>query len=247
MIRNYRYSALILRTRPFGESNREVWLLTREAGLLQAAVFGGPKSRLRSYASPFHSGLAWVYHDPVKDTRKLSDFDVRSWRPGLRELYERTMAADAIAETILASHGGGGNWDSALLLAEAALDAMALADGETCGRIMLHFLWLWAELLGIQPEFDHCSVCGKPVPPDSMLCFSPEEGGMVCSECNNGQGTGAAEAGPGCRRWLATVRELSPLQLSRFTMDRTSFRQAKGLATAILAEAFGKRLASWDW
>ena len=48
-----------------------------------------------------------VYHDPSKDSRKLSDFDVRSWRPGLRELYERAMAADAVAETVLASHGGG--------------------------------------------------------------------------------------------------------------------------------------------
>ena len=222
-------------------------MLTREAGLLRAAVFGGPKSRLRSYASPFHSGQAWVYHDPVKDTRKLSDFDVRSWRPGLRELYKRTMAADAAAETILASHGGGGNWDRALLLAEEALDAIALADGETCGRITLHFLWQWVDFLGLRPEFDCCPACGKPVSPGSMLIYSSEEGGMVCSECHGGQGMVAAEAGPGCRHWLATVRELSPQQLSRFTLDKTSFRQAKALVTTILTEAFGKRLTSWDW
>ena len=244
MTRNYSYSALILRIRSSGESNRDAWLLTKEAGLLRATVFGGPKSRLRSYASPFHSGQAWVYHDPVRDTRKLSDFDVHSWRPGLRELYERAMAADAVAETILASHGGGGNWDGVLSLAEAALDALEAADSEGCTRITLHFLWQWTEFLGQRPEFDCCSLCGKPTTADDMLWYSPREGGIVCGGCH-GEGTNLLEAGPGCRRWLETVCQLSPAQLVRYTMDGTSFRQAKSLVTAILAETLGKYLVSW--
>jgi hypothetical protein len=55
------------------------------------------------------------------------------------------------------------------------------------------------------------------------------------------------QAGPGCRRWLETVRPLSPTQLTRYTLDGKSFREAKSLTTAILSEALGKRLASWDW
>ena len=247
MTRNLCYSALILRSRPSGESNREVWLLADEAGLLRATVFGGPKSKLRAYASPFHSGQAWIYHDPAKDSRKLSDFDVKSWRPGLRELYERAMAADAVAETILASHGGGGNWGSALSLAEAALDALALADSETCARILLHFLWQWAGFLGLRPEFEHCSLCGEPLPADAMSYFAPREGGMICAACAGGEGQGLVEAGPGCRHWLETVQSLSPAQISRYTLDGKSLREVKALTTAILAEALGRRLASWDW
>jgi len=220
--------------------------LTKEAGLLRVTVFGGPKSRLRSYASPFHSGQAWVYHEPVKDTRKLSDFDVRSWRPGLRELYERAMAADAVAETILASHGGGGNWGGALSLAEASLDALEAADGETCARVALHFLWQWAQFLGLRPEFDHCSQCGKPAPADGVIRYSPREGGLVCGDCS-GAGSDLLELSPGCRRWLETIRALPPAQLVRYTLDTTSFNQAKSLATAILSEALGRHLASWTW
>jgi len=246
------YSALILRSRPSGEANRDVWLMTAEAGLLRATVFGGPKSRLRSYVSPFHSGQAWVYHDPAKDSRKLSDFDVRSWRPGLRELYERTMAADAVAETLLASHGGGGNWGRALSLVEAALDALADADSETCGRILLCFLWQWADFLGLRPEFDCCSVCGKPVPPGSMIKFSLREGGVVCAACRNeGEGgcvaAGYLEAGSACRRWLETVRPLPPAEVTRYTLDEKPFHEAKSLTTTILAEALGRRLASWEY
>jgi len=218
---------------------------------LRATVFGGPKSKLRSYASPFHSGQAFVYHDPAKDNRKLSDFDVRSWRPGLREVYERAMAADAVAETVLASHGGGGNWGRALSLTEAALDALALADSEICGRILLCFLWQWADFLGLRPEFDCCSLCGKTVPPGALIKFSLREGGVVCAACREGQSCleghgGFVDAGSACRRWLETVRPLSPAEVSCYPLDEKSFREAHSLTTAILAEALGRRLVSWE-
>jgi DNA repair protein RecO (recombination protein O) len=243
MPRNFCYSALILRSRPSGESNRDVWLLTAETGLIRATVYGGPKSKLRSYASPFHSGQAWVYQDPAKDNRKLSDFDVIAWRPGLREMYERAMAADAVAETVLASHGGGGNWPTAFSLACATLDALAEADSETCVRILLCFLWQWADFLGLRPDFEHCSLCGESVP---GAMFSIREGGMVCAACSGGQESGFVHAGPGCCHWLETVRPLSPKQVARYTLDKKSFNEAKTLTTAILSEALGKRLKSWD-
>ena len=241
MGRNLSYRAIILRSRPSGESNRDVWLLSPEAGLLRVTVFGGPKSKLRAYASPFHSGQAWVYHDPVKNTYKLSDFDADSWRPGLRELYERAMSADAVAETILASHGGGGSWARALSLAESALDALAESDEETCARIVLWFLWQWTDFLGLRPEFEKCALCGNPSPGR----YSIREGGMVCGSCSEGT-AGLVEAGPGCCHWLESTRQLNPSQLVRHTLDKKSFREAKSLVTAILAEAIGKRLESWD-
>jgi len=108
MSRTAVYSALVLRNRPSGESNSEVTLLTAEEGLIRVTVFGGPKSKLRAYTAPHNSGQVWIYKDKAKDYGKLSDFDVHSWRAGLRELYERTMAASAVAETILSTHGGGG-------------------------------------------------------------------------------------------------------------------------------------------
>jgi DNA repair protein RecO (recombination protein O) len=150
--RTFTYTALVLRTRPSGESNRDAWFLTAEEGLLQATVFGGPKSRLRSHVAPFQSGPLWIYHDPVRDSRKVTDFDVLCWRPGIREQYDRTMAADALAETILASHGGGGNWEAAFSLAGKSLDALEGADDANCLRVLVHFFWNWLDILGLRPE-----------------------------------------------------------------------------------------------
>ena len=211
-------------------------------------VFGGPKSRLRSYASPFHSGQAWIYHQPVKDTRKLTDFDVKVWRPGLRELYERVMAADAVAETVLTSHGGGGNWEKVFALTEAVFDALALADINMCSRLLLHFLWQWTDFLGLKPEFDNCSHCGKTIPAGDKLWYLPGEGVMVCRVCLNAdQKQKFPEAGPGCRHWLETVLPFSPSQLNRYSLDKQSFSEAKALVTAILTDVLGKRLTSWEW
>ncbi|GHU99231.1 recombinase RecO [Spirochaetia bacterium] len=257
-----------------GEANREVTFLTAEEGLLRATVFGGPKSKLRAYAAPYHQGTLWLYHDPVKDYRKVTDFDVQIWRPGLRELYDRSMAASAVAETILAAHGGGGNWKDALTLAAGALDALNTTDEHTSRRIVIHFLWNWADILGARPEMETCASCGKRLVVNSgsagsspannnpfaaeAVWYSKREGSVLCPAC---AGLSAEELptlspdfaadylplSPGTRRWLAAVQELKASLLTRLIPDKTAEREAKALTTAILSDALGKRLATWDW
>ena len=208
MSRTVIYSALILRNRPSKtaavnhESNSEIFLLTAEEGIIRATVYGGPKSKLRAHSAPYNSGKIWIYRDRAKEYAKLSDFDVQSWRPGLRELYERTMAAGAIAETILSTHGGGGDWGIALKLAEETLDALENASEELCPRILVHFLWRWADFLGIQPQIDVCAGCGstaltpsassdpmrQALTPTSSdpFWFSAEESAVYCEKCAYG-------------------------------------------------------------
>jgi DNA repair protein RecO (recombination protein O) len=268
MVRSLTYNALVLRVRPSGESNRDAYFLTAEEGILRATVFGGPKSRLRAQVSPFHRGTLWIYRDPVKDSRKVTDFDVRSWRPGIRELYERATAAGAVAETILAGHGGGGNWTGAFALAEGALDSLENADEAACRRVLVRFFWDWAELLGLRPELNRCASCdanraagagasGKAceAAADGVLWYSQREGVMLCSSCaeadygvslkdgpaRSGEWGGLLPVGPGARRWLAADPALQAVP------DEGSLRQAKALATAVLAAGFGKRLPTWEY
>jgi DNA repair protein RecO (recombination protein O) len=270
MSRTFVYSALILRTRPSGESNSEVTLLTAEEGIIKATVFGGSKSKLRAYSAPNNSGQVWIYRDKSKEYAKITDFDVHSWRAGLRELYERTMTASAIAETILSSHGGGGEWRTALSLAIETLDTLETANEELCGRLLIHFLWRWSDFLGIQPHLETCAACGKDssfqnannsnannnVAGDSVssngitsgnaLWFSPREDAVFCASCAANQ-QDLLQLNPGCRRWLSTVSTLDPAQIHRYSMDKKSYEEAKSLTTAILTSAIGKHLNSWDW
>ncbi|MDR0877640.1 MAG: recombination protein O N-terminal domain-containing protein [Treponema sp.] len=266
MSRTFTYNALVLRTRPSGEANREAWLLTAEEGIVKATVFGGPKSSLRAHVAPFHRGQIWIYHDPVRDSRKITDFDVRSWRPGLRELYERTMAADGIAETILTTQGGGGSWEAALALTDRSLDALESADSAVCLRILLQFLWNWADFLGQKPVMETCASCGDkigfyneesgfsacPEGADGLLWFSPAEEGFICPACANrqavytGRSAGLLPLGKGARRWLAAIETLDPFLMSRYSLDGVSLKQAKAVVTGLLSGILGKRIAAWD-
>ncbi|GHT63934.1 recombinase RecO [Spirochaetia bacterium] len=252
MSRSFTYQALVLKTHNSGESNRDAWFLTAEEGLIRATVFGGPKSKLRAHVSPFNRGTLWIYHDPIRDSRKVSDFDVASWRPGLRELYERTMAADAMADTILASHGGGGNWEEALSLADSGLNALESADEALCVRVFIHFLWNWANILGLRPEMDRCGSCGETsastAGPDGLLWYDQHEGNFLCSSCTEGGGlNGLLPLNPGGRRWLAAVGDLDPAQLGRYSLDAVSLGQVRAVLTAIMAGILGKYLNTWHW
>jgi DNA repair protein RecO (recombination protein O) len=250
MSRSLSYSALCLRVRPSGESNREAWFLTGEEGILKITVFGGPKSRFRSQAAAFNQGRIWIYHDPVRDSRKLTDFDVRQWRPGLRELYERTMAADAVVETILATHGGGGNWKEALDLAGDFLDCLENANEKVCKRLLLHFLWAWTGFLGVRPDMNYCSSCACELPPDGVLWMdSLSKGNLYCENCRSGDDHRNGDEtimGLGARRWLLAVQNLKPPEAQRYNLDNSSFRQARFLVLDILEEALGRRLSLWD-
>lgn len=152
MSRHITETALVLHTRQSGESNREAFFLCEHYGIIRATVYGGPKSKLRAFVSPFHSGILYLYHDPVRDSYKVSDFDVRQWRPGLREVYERAAGATAVAETVLAGHGGGGDWRQALNITNTALDALEKSSSQTAENALVIFLWDWAEILGVRPE-----------------------------------------------------------------------------------------------
>jgi recombinational DNA repair protein (RecF pathway) len=164
------------------------------------------------------------------------------------------MAADGIAETILTSQGGGGNWEAALTLTGRSLDALENADSVTCLRILLQFLWNWADFLGQKPAMDHCAACGRqidtacPEGADGLLWYDSQEEGFVCQNCT-GAGNRAGTVlplGPGARRWLGTVENLDPALVSRYSLDSVSLKQAKAVVTCLLSGILGKRIAVWD-
>ncbi|MDR2210350.1 MAG: recombination protein O N-terminal domain-containing protein [Spirochaetaceae bacterium] len=233
--------ALVLRVRSSGESNREASFLSAQEGIINATLFGGPKSTLRSHVSPFNSGTLWIYRDPAKDFRKVSDFDVQSWRPGIRELYERSSTASRIAGALLAGHGGGGAWAEVLTLTGSALDALEGADEVCCERIFLHFLWNWTALQGDRGDPGRCIFCACEPGSDGVLWFVPGEG-FLCKNCMLREQPGRGLAlGPGARRWLLEVQNLAPGDLARHVPDSDSLDEIRAMVDYLETEAQGRR------
>ena len=263
MPRSFTYQALTLRVKPSGESNREAWFLTAEEGIIRATVFGGPKSRLRARVAPYHEGKLWIYHDPVRDSRKVSDFDVQSYRTGIRELYERAMCAGAVAGTILASRGGGFGGSGTLHLTGSILDALETADAEASSRIGIYFLWQWAQVLGEKPDLSYCAACGKELKQGEALWYHSRKETIYCENCMERLQT-AADAlsaglppahssagvgfrlGPGAINWLKATEPLSAPDILRVSLDNSSQEQAKTFVKAVLAGSLGQRLNTWE-
>ncbi|MDR1466459.1 MAG: recombination protein O N-terminal domain-containing protein [Treponema sp.] len=240
-------NALVLHIRPFGEDNREALFLTAEEGILSGVVFGGPKSKLRAAVSPFHQGILYLYHNPIKDSRKVADFDVKTWRPGLREDLVRVRAASAVCGTAAATYAGGGDWMRSLGLVSASLSALETADKGLCARIFAHFLWNWLGLIGERPSLSHCAVCGLVL--ESGAVFAPSERALICPACA-GDWTRDAESlvlGSGAHRWLLATENLPPSQLMRWSLDGVSLSQAHAVVTSMTALVVGKRLNVWDF
>ncbi|MDR2632364.1 MAG: DNA repair protein RecO [Treponema sp.] len=254
MERNHTYSALVLKVRPSGQSNREAFFLTQETGILRATVFGGPTSKFRALVSPFHEGRLWVYHNPVRDSWKVTDFDVQSWRLGIREQYRRAMTAGAVLELVLESQGSGGAWAGAWAVANRTLDALDHAEEGVCIRIFIHFLWNWALLLGLRPSINRCASCTCEAPADGLLLWNDSEGTLYCPSCagffpEEPGSLGFGEwlvLGPGLRRWLGAVENQDPEVLGGYPLDLPSLGEARALLTRIMARALGKRLPGWD-
>ena len=256
MPRSFTYQALALRVKPSGESNREAWFLTAEEGIIRATVFGGPKSRLRARVAPFHEGKLWIYHDPVRDSRKVSDFDVQLYRTGIRELYERAMCAGAVAETILASKGGGFGGAETLNLAGTVLDALEVSDSAASSRLGIYFLWRWAHVLGEKPDLSVCSACGKEAKQDEALWYINRKEALFCGNCMDRHRQSAQTAdsqspysvrlGPGAINWLKAIESLSAQDILRVSLDNASQEQAKTFVKAALSGSLGQRLNTWD-
>jgi len=181
--RNLVYESLVLRARESPGGARILTLMTAEAGLVDAFVFGGPKSKLRSLASPYASGRAFVYLDPVKDYRKLSDFEARDSYPALRDELGKLWGAGLVAELLLKTAGGGGDFH---LVLELALDCLSSLDAAAPGeydRPLLVFCWRLVSLLGLGPDPSSCAACGAEIRAGAGAAYSFERELFLCPAC----------------------------------------------------------------
>ncbi|ULQ60641.1 DNA repair protein RecO [Brucepastera parasyntrophica] len=175
--RSWSTEALVLSLSSFGEIHREAILLTKDQGLVRAALFGGAKSRFRSLVSPFHTGTVWLYSNPVKNSTKITDFDVTAYRAGIRENLVRSWCASLAVEIVSRSQGIV-DW----VLVNSFLDGVAVSDEAECRRALLRFLWRLLVSAGVKPDMEECLRCGENKE-NEVLYYFPHEDGCLCSNC----------------------------------------------------------------
>lgn len=156
MGRNLALSAIVLKNHRIGEIHKGVMLFTDASGIVSAIAHGAysQKGKLRGVTNPFCAGTVYLYHDPVKDSYKVTDFDVLRFYDGLRDDVTRYFTANLWAEVILKSHGGGVSSPELFSLLCDALAELDLADGDHIRRISAAYLFRFLAQTGALPESD---------------------------------------------------------------------------------------------
>ncbi len=260
MERSKRLRALVLGLRDSGATQREATFLSDEEGLMRATVWGGAKSSLRSLVAPWHLGTLYLYHNPVRNASKVSDFDVVNQFAGIRENLDRSWAANAISEVILSSPGAAANQNDAaaphteaLALAIDTLEALDVANEAACKPLFLRWLWRWLDLMGLAPDPRRCADCACELSADAVVWYLSREGVILCEVCrdrirNEGfSAPGLSSAlSPALRRWLSGPCMRPALPLARASLDRSLLAEAGLLVPALAREAMGRELSVWN-
>ena len=160
--RNSIESAVVLKSARMGEIHRSVTLLTPQRGVVWAIAHGAGKaaSKLKAAAIPFACVTAYLYHDPVRDSFKVTDVEPLDLHGAIRADLGKFFTASLWVEIVLRSHGGGTEATALHALLVAGLRTLDAAAGTQVGAVSVQVLWRCLQLLGLAPDLESCAGCG---------------------------------------------------------------------------------------
>ena len=187
--RNSIESAVVLQAARMGEIHRRVTLFTGDRGVLYATAHGAGKavSKLKPAAIPFAFVTAYLYHDPVRNSFKITDVEARNLHPSIRADLCKFFTASLWVEIVLRSHGGGTHAGDLYALLVEALQRLDGAAAAEVGLLSSQVLWRSLQHLGITPDLQCCDTCGRVVGQHEDLRLAPH-GGSWCRRCTGARG-----------------------------------------------------------
>jgi len=182
--RNERHRGLFLHARDTARGDRIVAFLCSE-GLLSLFLFGGPKSSLRSAATPFVSAEIEAYRDKRSDFIKLTGVNILETYEGIQKSFSHMQTASGAAEFVLHTSAFGGEYGQALTMMTSLLRELAGIDEGHAGHALHAFLWNALMPLGLSPDTSACERCGRSFSEKGALPgrLLMGERSLLCAAC----------------------------------------------------------------
>ena len=176
--------AIVLRSRPFGESDKIVSFLTQSYGKLTGIAKGALRSRKRFVNSlePFALVNLYFYDRPHSNLAFILAADLQHAYSRLTGSLDRIAHASYFTEI---TDGLIGDREESSSLFQHLKDGLAYLEEHGASLRFLTFFELkLLRLVGYQPIFDRCKECRKSQSEaDSPWYFSPADGGIFCEIC----------------------------------------------------------------
>lgn len=191
MSRNLWLEGITLHCRRVQDFHKSVIFLSREGGIREAILHGGYKGKSRHAAGtePFRHVKLLLYHNPVKDSWKISDGDVLDSFEGFRQDLCRIYMATLWGEILMKTSGGGSSGfeaDTLFSLTLSALEALEKLPREKLPRLNTQYLWRFLGCIGFAVDFSSCASCGRALASQERVFFHAGENGFFCESCDSG-------------------------------------------------------------
>lgn len=175
----YNVQGIVLRSTDYGEGNKILRILTREAGKVGVMARGAKKvkSRLGAVSQVFTLGEYSYFKSGSMGT--LNAGEIVEAHHGLREDLMKSAYASYLVEMVdrMLEDGEGG-----LGLFEQLSAGLTAIEEDKDAQIVVHIFELKMLMLaGYSPVLDECVSCGSRGEP--FAAFSAQHGGTLCRHC----------------------------------------------------------------
>jgi len=239
-------SAIILKSRRWGEADRIVTLYSKEFGKIRGIARGARrfKSHFGATLEPFTRCHLDLFEKPGDSLYRISHVDlIESFQPLREELL--LMACAARIVNVVGAVTPDGDPDARLF--ETLGQGLRLLKGSRDPALMaLLFQIRLLALTGFRPQTDHCATCGKlDVMGDPQ--FSPLAGGFVCLPCAMRQVIRCVVMSRGSLSFLQQAIRLSPELVTRLTATGQVRAEVERAIEDYVTVVAGRRLPPVDF
>lgn len=233
-----KWEGIVLRTGPYGETNKIVTLLTREAGKVTAMARGArkPASRLAAVTQPFTHGIFMVYKgrgmgtlqsgDPLDPMRHLhQDITATAYASYIAELMDRLIEDNQPSPAQF----------------ELLRQAFHAIDEEYDPEAITLFVeWKMLPVAGIHPVLHQCASCGAT---EGEFAFSFQEISFLCHRCFHVDPY-LIRLSPAHLRLIRTFYTVPIEQVGKLTLKPATKKFMRKIIRTIYDEQVGLRLKS---
>jgi DNA repair protein RecO (recombination protein O) len=173
-------TGLVLRTRPWREHDKLVFLFSKERGKMLATAHGGrrPQSSWGGSLEPLTELELELYEKG--DRRTITQ--CRIFRSHSKLRTDLGLCTVALSLTELVGEFLRDEDPSPRLYQELQQALVALEEGVSQTLVSNAFTLKLLSLVGFWPSLDICALCGKPVN-GPLFAFEPRAGGVLCVDC----------------------------------------------------------------
>jgi DNA repair protein RecO (recombination protein O) len=177
--------ALILKVNPLRESSCILYLLTPDHGLVHGVAKGVKQKK--SGVPPLERGFlieTLLYLRPHRELHTLGGMAVLAYYPSIRTDLFKSVVRDIAFEVLVKTMSCDSSHPEVFSYMIDMCDRMETSPAEESFPSMVwRFFFQFSRLMGVAPDIDTCSCCGRPVRDSDGAFLGLESGGATCPGC----------------------------------------------------------------